>query len=207
MVDNKVVRTLSSNCQPDENGEVLRRQKDGSRTRVTCPVAIAKYNQFMGGVDRNDQTRQYYHVRLKGRKYYKYIVLVCIWGQHSKCICIIHPIWHFYRTRPWNKKYNGFSAEIGKGTNWWLQLPQKDRVLKPVLFQKTCPSITSHESWRDQQRREWVHVGIVQRGGIHHAEGRRCGIAVIASFTFAWLGLMTAATASFCTTEILCRHM
>ena len=40
---------------------------------MTCPVAIAKFNQFMGGVDRNDQTRQYYHVRLKGRKYYKYI--------------------------------------------------------------------------------------------------------------------------------------
>lgn len=27
----------------------------------------------MGGVDRNDQTRQYYHGRLKGRKYYNYI--------------------------------------------------------------------------------------------------------------------------------------
>lgn len=27
----------------------------------------------MGGVDHNDQLRQYYHVRLKCRKYYKYI--------------------------------------------------------------------------------------------------------------------------------------
>ena len=73
-LDNKVVRTLSTNCQPDENDEVLRRQKDGSRTRVTCPVAqVHKYNRFMGGVDRKDQTRQYYHVPLKGRKYYKYI--------------------------------------------------------------------------------------------------------------------------------------
>ena len=68
-----MVKTLSTNCQPNEKGAVLRHQKDGSRTTVTCPVAIAKYNQFMGGVDRNDQTRQYYHVHLKGRKYYKYI--------------------------------------------------------------------------------------------------------------------------------------
>lgn len=27
----------------------------------------------MGGVDRNDQLREYYHVRLKSRKYYKYL--------------------------------------------------------------------------------------------------------------------------------------
>ena len=27
----------------------------------------------MGGVDRNDQIRGYYHVRLKTKKYYKYI--------------------------------------------------------------------------------------------------------------------------------------
>ena len=61
------------NCQPTETAEVLRRQQDGSCTKVPCPVAIAAYNCLMGGVDRNDQTRQYYHVRLKGRKYYKYI--------------------------------------------------------------------------------------------------------------------------------------
>ena len=30
-------------------------------------------NCFMGGVDRNDQVRTFYHVRLKCRKYYKYI--------------------------------------------------------------------------------------------------------------------------------------
>ena len=72
-LDNQVVRTLSTNCQPTETAEVLRHQQDGSRTKVPCPVAIAAYNRFMGGVDRNDQTRQYYHVQLKGRKYYKYI--------------------------------------------------------------------------------------------------------------------------------------
>ena len=32
----------------------------------------------MGGVNRNDQLRDYYHVRLKSRKYYKYISGSCL---------------------------------------------------------------------------------------------------------------------------------
>ena len=31
------------------------------------------YNKFMGGVDHNDQLRGYYNVRMKCRKFYKYI--------------------------------------------------------------------------------------------------------------------------------------
>ena len=40
---------------------------------MNCPVAITAYSANMGGVDHNDQLRQYYHVRTKGIKYYKYI--------------------------------------------------------------------------------------------------------------------------------------
>ena len=42
-------------------------------TPVNCPQSISLYNEHMGGVDQNDQLRGYYHVRLKCRKYYKYI--------------------------------------------------------------------------------------------------------------------------------------
>ena len=34
---------------------------------------MALYNTYMGGVDHNDQLRGYYNVRLKCRKFYKYI--------------------------------------------------------------------------------------------------------------------------------------
>ena len=34
-----------------EVGTVLRTQKDGSRKEVSCPIALVKYNQYMGGVD------------------------------------------------------------------------------------------------------------------------------------------------------------
>ena len=71
--DTKVVTMLSTNSQPTAQHSVLRRKKDGSRVDVPCPDAIVQYNKYMGGVDRNDQLRKYYGVRLKSRKSYKYI--------------------------------------------------------------------------------------------------------------------------------------
>ena len=38
-----------------------------------CPQSMKLYNQFMGGVDHNDQLRGYYNVRLKCKKFYTYI--------------------------------------------------------------------------------------------------------------------------------------
>ena len=46
---------------------------DRSIMHVDCPVCIVDYNKYMGGVDRGDQLRKYYHVHVKSRKYYKYI--------------------------------------------------------------------------------------------------------------------------------------
>jgi len=71
--DTKVVTMLSTNSQPTANHQVLRRKKDGSQVHVQSPDAVVKYNKYMGGVDRNDQLRKYYGVRLKSRKNYKYI--------------------------------------------------------------------------------------------------------------------------------------
>ncbi len=64
---------IATNCNPVESTTVQRRSKDGSSTSVPCPESITLYNKFMGGVDYNDQLRGYYNVRLKGRKFYKYI--------------------------------------------------------------------------------------------------------------------------------------
>ena len=71
--DNRVVTLLSTNTQPQNYSTVQRRQHDGTRRSVPCPEAMELYNKYMGGVDRNDQLRQYYHVRLKSRKFYRYI--------------------------------------------------------------------------------------------------------------------------------------
>ena len=71
--DNKPVTVLSTNAQPIGNVSVQRRQKDGTRVDVPCPESVALYNQYMGGVDKGDQLCQYYSVRTKSRKMYKYI--------------------------------------------------------------------------------------------------------------------------------------
>ena len=52
---------------------VQRKTRDGTRNTIDCPQSVYLYIKYMGGVDHNDQLRQYYNVRLKGRKYYKYI--------------------------------------------------------------------------------------------------------------------------------------
>lgn len=58
---------------PNKHSTVLRKKKDGTRVPVPCPEAMVAYNMYMGGVDQGDQARQYYHVRMKCRKFYKYV--------------------------------------------------------------------------------------------------------------------------------------
>ena len=62
-MDRRVVMAMSTGCDPLVVGSVQRRQKDGSRVPVRCPESIILYNQYMGGVDRGDQKRGYYHCR------------------------------------------------------------------------------------------------------------------------------------------------
>lgn len=71
--DNKAVTVAATNGDPTIDVQVMRKKKDGTRTAVNCPQSVSLYNKYMGGVDHNDQLRGYYHVRLKCRKYYKYI--------------------------------------------------------------------------------------------------------------------------------------
>ena len=71
--DTKTVSVLSTNCQPYSEENVSRRQKTGSRVNVLCPEAMRLYNRFMAGVDKSDQLRGYYAVRMKSTKNYKYI--------------------------------------------------------------------------------------------------------------------------------------
>ena len=70
-----------------------RMQTDTTVCDVTAPMAIVTYNKWMGGVDRGDQIRQYHHLRLKSRKFYKYIfwflVDVCIANAYILHKCTI----------------------------------------------------------------------------------------------------------------------
>ena len=71
--DNRAVTVAATNSDPTVEEQVSRKKRDGSSISVKCPQSIILYNKYMGGVDNNDQLRGYYHVRLKCRKFYKYI--------------------------------------------------------------------------------------------------------------------------------------
>ena len=72
-MDKKPVNMLSTLAQADVTRTVRRMQRDGTRASVQCPDAVDLYNRYMAGVDKGDQYRQYYRVRTRCLKHYKYI--------------------------------------------------------------------------------------------------------------------------------------
>ena len=71
--DSRPVVIIAINVDGTIKETIKRSKKDGKRETYTCPSSIALYNRFMGGIERNDQIRGYYHTPIKCRKYYKYI--------------------------------------------------------------------------------------------------------------------------------------
>ena len=72
-MDKKPVNMLSTLAQADVTHTIQKRQRDGTSAPTQCPDAVVLYNRYMAGVDKGDQYRQYYHVRTKCLKKYKYI--------------------------------------------------------------------------------------------------------------------------------------
>lgn len=74
-------------------------------------INIIDYNQYMGGVDHNDQIRQYYSVRLKSRKFYKYI----FWFLFDVTIVNTYILSHYIpTTSKTNLKYIEFQTELAR---------------------------------------------------------------------------------------------
>ena len=73
--DRRLVYVMSTNSDPCTLATVQRKDKDGTSQTVPCPRNVVAYNRFMGGVDHADQLRNYYRVRCKSRKFYRYLFL------------------------------------------------------------------------------------------------------------------------------------
>ena len=64
-----------TNTQP--NKTACHEEKKGWHTdSLICLKSVVLYNKHVSGINCNDQLRLYYHVRLKCRKYYKYIIVM-----------------------------------------------------------------------------------------------------------------------------------
>ena len=109
-MDNKVVSILSTNTQPAECGIIGRKQRNGQKIDVPCPNSIMAYTENMGGVDRNDQLRQYYMVRLKSRKNYKYI----FWYLFDLAITNSYILYKLYNDQAGNIVLKNFRLDLAK---------------------------------------------------------------------------------------------
>ena len=133
--DNRVVTVLSTNTQPQQHDIVQRHEHDGTRSDVPCPVAMALYNMYMGGVDRNDQFRQYYHVRLKCHKFYRYL----FWFFFEVAVANAHILHTHYSGRA-RQPYKEF--RLSSQRDLWGNTIQRSVTTDILLPPQTFPSVT-----------------------------------------------------------------
>ena len=76
--DRKPVTVLSAGFNPSSVVKINRKNKDGTKSEVSCPIAIAKYNKVMGGVDRFDQFRERYAIGRRSLKWWHRIFFYLI---------------------------------------------------------------------------------------------------------------------------------
>lgn len=74
----KSVSIISTMHNPQETAQILRTQKDGTRKLVSCPVSVASYNKYMGGVDHFDQLLSSYSISWKSRRWWLRIFYYCL---------------------------------------------------------------------------------------------------------------------------------
>lgn len=72
--DTRLVCFLSTQSSPVGDKTVNRKQCDGTIIQVPTVPAAMMYNKNMGGVDLNDQQRNYYAVGCKWRKWWRYLL-------------------------------------------------------------------------------------------------------------------------------------
>ena len=97
------------NVQPQESSTVRRMQRNATTLEVAAPMAVISYNKWMGGVDRGDQMRKYYQLRLKSRKFCKYI----FWFLFDVSIVNAYVLYTHYSTSTCSN-FKQFRLELAK---------------------------------------------------------------------------------------------
>ncbi|XP_065843443.1 piggyBac transposable element-derived protein 4-like [Oscarella lobularis] len=69
-MDKQPVGLINTIAPPNVFTTVERRQPDGTRKNITCPVAVKLYNSFMGGVDLADNLRKLCESSRKSKRWY-----------------------------------------------------------------------------------------------------------------------------------------
>ena len=68
--DNRTVSFINTTAKPGISITVTRKEKNGTRTEVSCLQSVKLYNQHMGGVDLADLRRKLYSCSRKSRRWW-----------------------------------------------------------------------------------------------------------------------------------------
>ena len=150
--DTKAVVIMSSAHDPTTTATVRRKKVNGNVVSVTCPKSIVDYNQHMGGVDRGDQLRKYYHVRMKSRKAYRYIFWflfeVCILNSyvlHRYSPCISKTLTYLeYRTQLAKELIGNYCSRKTRGRPLSSGVPPPKRITVAHFPTKTTIGRCQH---------------------------------------------------------------
>lgn len=66
----KPVVTVSTIHRGEDTAFIKRKNNVGVREEVQCPLSIAEYNKYMGGVDHFDQLLERYNIAWKSRRWW-----------------------------------------------------------------------------------------------------------------------------------------
>lgn len=106
--DKRDVCTLSNNVSPLQADVVVQRRGQNALK----PAVVSLYNSHMGGVDLNDQLRQYYNIGRSSYKWYKYL----FWYLIDVSICNSYILFNHHRVSNGEKqvKQVGFRTRLAK---------------------------------------------------------------------------------------------
>ena len=154
--DNKPVTVSSTFCQTVPLDSVSRKLRNGQHSVFPCPEAITQYNHYMGGVDRNDQLRQYYHVHLKSRKFYKYIFWMSPSPTLTYYLLMLFPVAIQKTTGQCSRKKRGRKSSLSKKPFRSNHFPLKsDGKQHPCQYCKIY-GITKDTTWHCQDCSTYV---------------------------------------------------
>ena len=146
--DTRPVTFMSSYHSPAHTTSVARKRVDGSTINVECPVSIINYNKYMGGVDRGDQLRQYYHVHVKSRKSYKYI----FWYLFEVCVLNSFILSRYSSCNIPNSTYISFRDRLATELIGKYNVRRRHFITKTVIHHHIIVN-TSHYPCKAQSKR------------------------------------------------------
>lgn len=68
--DKRAITFLSNHHDAAEMGTIERKEKDGTKIMIQCPLIVKEYNKHMGYVDKADMLKSFYEIDRKSKKWW-----------------------------------------------------------------------------------------------------------------------------------------